>query len=65
VWNSPGPRGKHPGPVDNKILFFRNKIKWVRFDQKHPESKEILFTIFGHPRGSDWQLGSDKGGLKI
>ena len=39
VWNSPGPGpiGKHPGPVDNKILFFRNKIKLVRFDQKHPE----------------------------
>ena len=45
-----------------KTIFYE-EIERVPFGQKHPEKYRNVFTSFGHPRGSAWQPGPDKGGL--
>ena len=47
----PGPREKHPGPVDNKILFFRKKYNVFLLVRNIQKSKDIFSQFLVTPEG--------------
>ncbi len=47
----PGPRGKHPGPVDNKKIFLRKKINVFLLVRNIQKSKEIFSQSLVTPEG--------------
>ena len=47
----PGPRGKHPGPVDNKKLFLRKKYNVFLLFRNIQKSKEIFSQFLVTPKG--------------
>ena len=51
LFPGPGPRGKHPGPVDNKKIFLRKKYNVFLFVRNIQKNKEIFSHFLVTPDG--------------